>query len=124
MNKKSNLGKVFRGKTQFIDKDTKRTRDYVVVRDYRNNVSVAKLKSIKRFDEKGKNADKALQEINYKRYELSKRTGVDFETFSRNRITKKPLKLSDKSVFPEGKERFTLGSHDLSRTLKHTKQKK
>ena len=32
--------------------------------------------------------------------------------------------ITDKDVFPEEKERFKLGSHDLSRTLRHTKMKK
>ena len=119
-----NVGKVYRGKTKYIDPDTKHERNYVVIKDNGKNVSVAKLKSIKKFDKSGKNADKALVEINWIRYGLSKRTGVDFQKFSRNRYTKKGLSLSDKKVFPEGKERFKLGSHDLSRVLKHTKAKK
>ena len=40
----------------------------------------------------------------------------------------KPLKLKDKDVFPEEKERFKLGSHDTHKALEHTgtikKQKK
>ena len=82
--------------------------------------TVAKLKSIKIFDEEGKNADKALVEINATRYGLEKRTGVDFQTFAKNRMSGQPLKIEDKKVFPEEKERFKLGSHDLSRTLRHT----
>lgn len=82
------------------------------------------MKSIKIFDENGKNADKALVEINATRYGLEKRTGVDFQRFSKNRMSNKPLKLSDKKVFPEEKEKFSLGSHDLSRVLRHTKKKK
>lgn len=81
---------------------------------------MAKLKSIKIFDEEGKNADKALVEINATRYGLEKRTGVDFQTFAKNRMSGQPLKIEDKKVFPEEKERFKLGSHDLSRTLRHT----
>ena len=83
-----------------------------------------KLKSIKKIDNYGKNADKALVEINATRYGLVKRTGVDYQRFNKNRMSGKPLQLSDKKVFPEDKERFTLGSHDLSRTLRHTKAKK
>ena len=82
------------------------------------------MKSIKKFDSQGRNADKALQEINYKRYGLTKRTGVDFQKFSKNRMSGKGLLLCDKGVFPEGKERFSLGSHDLTRVLRHTKIKK
>ncbi|WP_251612056.1 hypothetical protein [Pumilibacter muris] len=123
-NKKDNVGKVYRGKTKYIDKETKDERNYVVVRESKRGVSVAKLKSIKKFDENGKNADKALVEINSARYGLPKRTGVDYEVFSQNRMSKQPLQVSDKRVFPEGKERFTLGSHDLNKTLKHTGRKR
>lgn len=122
--KESNVGKVYRGQTKYIDKETKKERSYVVVLDDGKRVSVAKLKSIKIFDENGRNADKALVEINATRYGLTKRTGVDFQRFNKNRMSGKPLNLEDKDVFPEGKERFKLGSHDLSRTLRHTKIKK
>lgn len=121
---KLNVGKVYRGETKYIDKDTKRQRNYVVVKDDKKFVSVAKLKSIKKFDENGKNADKALVEINATRYGLEKRTGVDFQRFDKNRLSGAPLRLEDKNVFPESKERFKLGSHDLSRVIKHTTNKK
>ena len=124
MNKKNNVGKVYRGVTKYIDKETKHQRDYVVVSDKNDKVSVAKLKSIKKFDVQGRNADKALVEINSSRYGLPKRTGVDFQVFGKNRMSKKALSLSDKKVFPEGNERFKLGSHDLSRALRHTRIKK
>lgn len=120
----TNVGKVFRGRTKYIDLETKPERNYVVVLDDGKKVSVAKLKSIKIFDENGRNADKALVEINASRYGLEKRTGVDFQRFSRNRMSGKPLSLEDKKVFPEEKERFKFGSHDLARTLRHTKRKK
>lgn len=122
--KESNVGKVYRGKTKYIDKETKPERNYVVVIDNGKRVSVAKLKSIKIFDENGRNADKALVEINATRYGLEKRTGVDFQRFNKNRMSNQPLKLSDEKVFPKGKEEFKLGSHDLARTLRHTKAKK
>lgn len=121
---KGKVGKVYRGKTKYIDKDTKPERHYVVVVDDGTGVSVAKLKSIKIFDESGRNGDRALVEINATRYGLEKRTGVDFQKFSQNRMSGKRLKIEDKKVFPEGKERFSLGSHDLSRVLRHTKAKK
>ena len=44
---KSNVGKVYRGRTKYIDTETKLERNYVVVRDNGKNVSVSKLKSIK-----------------------------------------------------------------------------
>lgn len=128
MNKKkktianSNVGKVYRGVTKYIDKETKAERNYVVVVDDGHRVSVAKLKSIKIFDENGKNKDRALLEINATRYGLEKRTGVDFQTFSKNRMSGKPLSVKDNKVFPEGKERFKLGSHDLGRALRHTRK--
>lgn len=121
--KNSRVGKVYRGKTKYIDRETKPERNYVVVVDDGKRVSVAKLKSIKIFDENGRNADKALVEINATRYGLEKRTGVDFQRFSKNRMSGKPLRIDDKNVFPESKERFALGSHDLARTLRHTKPK-
>ena len=86
----------------------------------KRKTSAIKLKSIKKFDENGKNADKALAEINHERYGLAKRTGVDYEVFSQNRMSKQPLQVTDKKVFPEQKPRFALGSHDLHKTLNHT----
>ena len=117
--KNTNVGKVYRGITKYIDTETKPERNYVVVSDNGQRISVAKLKSIKKFSSDGKNADKALVEINAKRYGLPKRTGVDYQTFNKNRMSDKPLTVKDKKVFPEGKERFSLGSHDLARTLRH-----
>lgn len=52
--KKNNVGKVFRGRTKYIDLETKQQRNYVVVADNGKHVSVAKLKSIKIFTEDGK----------------------------------------------------------------------
>ena len=124
MSRENNVGRVYRGKTKYIDVETKPERNYVVVKDNGKNVTIAKLKSIKLFDKNGKNADKALVEINASRYGLTKRTGVDFQRFTKNRMSGKHLNLNDKKVFPEGKERFKLGSHDISRVLRHTKQKK
>ena len=119
--KGENVGKVYRGKTKYIDKETKPERNYVVVVDDGKRIKVAKLKSIKIFDENGKNADKALVEINATRYGLEKRTGVDFQKFSTNRMSGKSLTLKDKDVFPEDKERFTLNSKDKHNVLVHTK---
>lgn len=124
-NKKvSNVGKVYRGTTKYIDPETKHERNYVVLKENEKGITVAKLKTIKKFDSAGKNADKALQEINHANYGLPKRTGVDFQKFSRNRMSKKNLTLDDRKVFPESREKFKLGSHDLSRVLRHTKVKK
>lgn len=122
--RKNNVGKVFRGETKYIDRETKKQRNYVVVNENKRGVSVSKLKSIKQTDVNDKNTDKALVEINHERYGLPKRTGVDFQRFDTNRMSGKPLRVNDKKVFPEGKERFTLGSHDKARVLRHTEQKK
>ena len=115
---KYNLGKVYRGVTKYIDKDTKRERNYVVVKDNGVSVSVAKLKSIK------KENDKALFEINFSKYGLNKRTGVDYQRFNKNRMSNKPLSLQDRKVFPEERERFKLSSHDTYKVIKHTQKKK
>lgn len=119
-NKGGNVGKVYRGRTKYIDVETKPERDYVVVIDDGERVKVAKLKSIKIFDEYGKNADKALVEINSERYGLKVRTGVDYQKFDKNRMSKQRLRLSDKRVFPEQKERFTLSKRDTDKALFHT----
>ena len=120
-NKGGNVGKVYRGRTKYIDIETKPERDYVVVVDDGERVKVAKLKSIKIFDENGKNADKALVEINSERYGLKVRTGVDYQKFDKNRMSKQRLRLSDRRVFPEQKERFSLNSKDKHNVLIHTK---
>lgn len=59
-----------------------------------------------------------------KKYPLSKRTGVDFQRFSKNRFSGRDLTLSDKDVFPEGSARFKLTSHDTYRVVNHTKAAK
>lgn len=59
-NDKSNVGKVYRGNTKYIDVEPKQQRNYVVVVDDGKHVTVSKLKSIKIFDSNGRNADKAL----------------------------------------------------------------
>ena len=119
-----NVGKVYRGKTKYIDKETKPERNYVVVMDDGKKVTVAKLKSIKIFDENGRNADKALVEINATRYGLEKRTGVDFQRFNKNRMSGGPLSLQDRKVFPGQKERFTLSNRDRDKALYHTQARK
>lgn len=115
---KSNVGKVYRGRTKYIDTETKLERNYVVVRDNGEHVSVAKLKSVK------KECDPALLEIDYLKYGLTQRTGIDYQRFSKNRMSKKPLALSDKRVFPEQKEKFKLSSKDTYRAIHHTQKKK
>ena len=82
------------------------------------------MKSIKKFDENGRNADRALVEINHERYGLPNRTGVDFQRFNKNRMSGRALKLSDRDVFPEESERFVLSNRDRDKALYHTGTKK
>ncbi len=122
--KQNNVGKVYRGETKYIDREPKKQRDYVVVRDTERGVTVSKLKTIKKLDNDGKNADTALVEINHERYGLPNRTDVDYERFDKNRMSGKPLRIEDKDVFPEQQERFTLSNRDRDHTLIHTGVKK
>lgn len=122
--KRGHVGYVYRGRTKYIDKETKLERNYVVVKERNENVTVAKLKSIKKFDNNGKNADNALVEINHERYGLPERTGIDYQKFSQNQMSKKPLRISDKDVFPEGKSQFQLSKKDTDRAIYHTGVKK
>ena len=103
---------------KYIDPETKKERSYVVVQQGKRGVSVAKLKSIK------KENDPALLEIDYKKYGLEKRTGVDFQRFGKNRMSKKPLSVDDRRVFPEGKPRLRFSSHDTHKVVRHTQKKK
>ncbi len=119
---KSHVGEIHRGNTKYIDKEPKLQRNYAVVKDKNGKVIVAKIKTIKKFDGQGKNADPALVEINHKNYGLPNRSGVDSETFDKNRIKNSPLRLSDTDVFPEGKPRASLSSHDKHKVLEHTNQ--
>lgn len=120
----SRVGKVYRGETKYIDIEPKKQRDYVVVRDTDCGVTVSKLKTIKKFDENGKNADGALVEINHERYGLPNRTGVDFQRFDKNRMSGNPLRLEDPDVFPEQCERFTLSRKDTDKAIYHAGVKK
>lgn len=118
---KSSVGEIHRGNTKYIDTEPKKQRNYTVVKDNNGKVTVAKVKTIKHLDENGKNADPALVEINHEKYGLTERSGVDFETFDKNRMSNKPLKLSDKDVFPEQQPRAKLNSKDKHNVLIHTK---
>ena len=84
----------------------------------------AKLKSIKKFNNDGTNADVVLLEIDKEKYGLEKRTGEDFQRFSQNRMSHQPLCLVDKRVFPEQEQRFKLSSHDTHKVIKHTEKRK
>ena len=50
---------------------------------------------------------------------------IAFKTdYDKNRMSKKPLSLGDRKVFPEGQERFKLSSHDTYKAIRHTQKKK
>ena len=105
------VGGVYRGRTKYIDPEPKLERNYVAVRANGNKVSVVKMKSYK------KDVDPDLVEISQKKYGLEKRTGVDHEVFSKNRMSGKDLKITDRDAFPKGVPEFRLSSHDTHRVL-------
>ena len=107
------VGGVYRGRTKYIDPEPKLERNYVAVRAIGNKVSVVKMKSYK------KDVDPDLVEISQKKYGLEKRTGVDHEMFSKNRMSGKDLKITDRDAFPKGSPEFRLTSHDTHRVLEH-----
>ncbi len=47
-------------------------------------------------------------------------TGVDFQMFSKNRLSGKSLSLKDKTIFPKEKERFVLSMRESDKALYHT----
>lgn len=110
------VGGVYRGRTKYIDPEPKLERNYVAVRANGNKVSVVKMKSYK------KDVDPDLVEISQKKYGLEKRTGVDHEIFRKNRMSKEPLDVSNKRVFPNGTPEFHLTSRDTHRVLVHINQ--
>ena len=112
------VGGVYRGRTKYIDPEPKLERNYVAVRANGNKVSVVKMKSYK------KDVDPDLVEISQKKYGLEKRTGVDHEIFSKNRMTGRNLKITDWDAFPKGVPEFRLSSHDTHRVLDHVNRHK
>ena len=112
------VGGVYRGRTKYIDPEPKAERNYVAVRANGNKVSVVKMKSYK------KDHDPHLVEIDYRKYGLPKRTGVDHEIFFKNRMSGRNLKIMDRDVFPKGTPEFRLSSHDTHRVLDHVNRNK
>ena len=117
------VGFVFIGNTKYIDVEPKLQRRYLVTKQKGKNVTVSKLKSIKQFDENGKNADPYLVEINENYPGLTKRTGVDFWQYNTNRLSGKPLDITDYKIFKKQPE-FIVSGRDLSKAQIHTKIKK
>lgn len=122
-NKDNVVGYVFVGKTKYIDIEPKLSRRYLVLQQKGKNVTISKIKSIKQFDENGKNADPYLVEINQNYAGLTKRSGVDKSLFDKNRMTHKPLSITDKKVFNSEPE-FCVSGRDLKKAQIHTGIKK
>lgn len=112
------VGKVYKGKTKYIDPEPKAERRYLIMKDNGEYIGVSKVQSIKKFDKNGKNADKHLIEIDRNYFGLTKRTGIDKELYRYNRQTKKRLKFDNK-IFTEFQ--FDLSDTDLARAKSHVK---
>lgn len=117
------VGFVFVGNTMYIDSEPKLHRRYLVTKQKGDNVTVSKLKSIKKFDEAGKNADPFLVEINQNYPGLTKRTGVDKTYYTKNIVKKQSLRIIDKDVFKQMPE-FKVSGRDLRKAQVHTGIKK
>lgn len=119
---KTNVGKVYYGKTSCIDNDTRPRRRFVVVNDNGQSIKVSKLKTIKKFDNFGNNADEYLLELDKTKYpKLKERTGVDSQVYNKNRRTKQKLTLTkDNGVFDCVPD-FELDCKDKSRVIRHVR---
>lgn len=119
--RKGNEGKVFYGKTKFIEPDTKPRRRFVVVKDNGLNVKVSKLNSMK-MDMKGNFIqDKHKIEIDRNYTGLTKRTVVDDKVFSKNRKTKEKLYLGKNNGVFDEMEEFIVSDYDMERIHNHVK---
>ena len=113
---------MYYGKTSYIDNDTRPRRRYVVVSDNGENVKVSKLKTIKKFDSDGNNADYYLQEIDKSKYpKLKERTGVDSQVYNKNRRTKEKLTLNKGNGVFDDKPDFELDDTDITKVKQHVK---
>lgn len=123
--KTPNIGKVFYGKTKYIEKDTKPRRRYVIVNENESDIKVAKMKTIKKINSKGENIDYFLIEIDSTKYKgLTNRTGVDSNVFSKNRVTKQNLHLGKTNGVFDDKEQFMLDDTDYEKVDRHIKNAK
>jgi hypothetical protein len=114
------LGKVYFAKANSISNDTRPRRRFVIVSDNGETVKVSKLKSIKKYNESGENADFYLVEIDYKKYKgLTQRTGVDNQVYSKNRRTNEKLWIGEGNGVFDEKEEFTLDKEDYEKVDKH-----
>lgn len=112
--RKNNEGKVYWGKTRYIDYDIKPRRQFLVVKDDGKNVKVAKLTSL---DEKKKQDKRFLQIKKYP--ELKKDTGVYKSLYGKNRVSGEKLSLNDKYKVFDKKESFSIDDEDLNRVNSH-----
>lgn len=117
--RKNNEGKVYYGKTRYIDHDVKPRRRFVVVNDNGENIAVAKLGSLKKFDSKGKNVDSRFVEIDPDYPGLTKRTGAYNQLYKKNKVTKEKLSLRQgNGVFDKNPE-FELTDVDFHKVDSH-----
>ncbi|MDR2047185.1 MAG: hypothetical protein LBP79_04745 [Clostridiales bacterium] len=119
-----NEGKVYYGKTRFIDRDSKPRRRFVVTKDTGVNVEVAKLTSIKELDVNNENSRKNVAEIKSTYKGLTRRTGVFERVYNRNRVTKEKLRLDKGNGVFDDKFEFELDDEDFDKVLKHVKKAK
>lgn len=110
------VGEVYRIPTATVAPDNKKERNYAATRQSGEKLGLSKIKSIKKFDKNGKNADLDLQEINQNYPGLTKRSGVDHEVHWINQKTKKIFNIED-AEFKD--PLFKLSSHDNYRVRKH-----
>ena len=122
--KKNNEGKVYYGKTRFIDTDNKPRRRFVVTKDEDGYISVAKVGSLKFYDKDGNNLNPAFVEIKSTYKGLTKRTGVFNREYSKNRKTKERLNLRKGNGVFDGKELFELDDEDFNKVDLHIKNAK
>ena len=117
------LGEVYWAKSQKIDTfDTKKRRQYVVIKDNGKYVSVVKIRG---FNENIRNEER-LYELDIKKYPLAKRCGIDKKIYNQRVDNRKLLRLEDNEVFDKSLV-FKLSSHDTHRAINHScynKQKK
>lgn len=114
ISRKNNEGKVYWGKTRYIDYDKKPRRQFLIVKDDGKNIKVAKLTSL---NDKKKNDERFLQIKKYP--ELKKDTGVYKSLYGRNRISGEKLSLNDKDKVFDRKECFSIDDEDFNRVNSH-----
>ena len=115
-NKRNNEGKVFWGKSRYIDKDKKPRRMYLVVSDAINKIRVSKITDYK----DGQNKY-VLDENKYS--QLKKKSGVSKNTYSKNKVNKKDLTLDLNNIFDKN-HIFEVDDQDFREIIRFISKKK